>query len=496
MKSILLIFPHQLFDPKIHKNIFASVDEIHMIEDTLFFGDPHVQIPFHTAKLVLHRASMQAYHDLLIQSFPHKKINYHQYNNETIESHIKNIGLDHTFTIIDPTDYLLKKRIRRILPGIEFIESPLFLNTKKDNADFCKDKKSYLMHSFYIHQRKRLDILMESDGTPNGGQWSFDHDNRKKIPKKHYTEIPAEPTISENPYVIDAKKWVTEHFPNNPSSPDIFWYPVTHEEARAWFKEFLKERLALFGDYEDAITRDHHILYHSVLSPLLNIGLLDVRYVVEQSLAYASNHDIPLNSLEGFIRQIIGWREYVRLQYELHGTQMRKSNYWNHARVLSKNFWDGTTGLDPLDNAVEKITKTGYLHHIERLMIAGNAFFLLEIHPDSVYEWFMSLSIDSFDWVMVPNVYGMSQHAAGNLMTTKPYMSGSNYIRKMSDYGKDDWCEIWDALYWHFMIKHHEKLSKNHRMGMIASRVLSFSNEKKKEYSTVFKTFCKSLWGK
>jgi len=494
MKTIGLIFPHQLFDVTTHPVLETLPDELHLLEDSLFFGDHHVQIPFHVSKLVLHRASMQAYLDQLQSSYPDLTIVYHEYlPNQTVEDTLRTIGTEHTFLAIDPTDYLLERRLRRTLPHLTLLESPLFLNTREENKTWAEGKKKFLMHHFYTAQRKRLNILLDTDGGPAGGQWSFDHDNRKKIPKKLIDDTPPDPAPSTNQYVADARTWVAQHFPDNPGASDLFWYPVTHDEALAWFEDFLVVRFENFGTYEDAMLDTHHVLYHSVLSPLMNIGLLDVRTVVERSLAYAREHDTPLHSVEGFIRQIIGWREYVRMMYEHHGTNMRKQNHWKHQRPLPAAFWDGSTGLDPVDNAVKKINETGYLHHIERLMVIGNSMFLLGIAPDEVYHWFMSLSIDSYDWVMVPNIYGMSQHAAGSFMTTKPYVSGSNYIKKMSHVKKGPWCDIWDALYWHFIITHQQVLSENYRMHMITRRVDSFSDEKKKDYESIVTSFRESL---
>jgi len=507
VKKIAIIFPHQLFNIEINPIFKFDIDEIHFVEESLFFGDRHVKIPFHKNKLVFHRASMRHHYNDLKKIFTDKTLIYHEclpsrkivdkkknkISDGDIDEIIKNIGIENDFYIIDPTDYLLEKRIRRILPDINFIESPMFLNSRKDNNDFCSGKKSFLMHHFYTFQRRRLNILIDNDGSPTGGQWSFDHENRKKIPKKNYLEIPELPQNNENEYIDKAKKWVNENFPNNPGENDCFWYPVTHEESLIWFEKFLKGRFQLFGNYEDAMVSDQNILYHSVLSPLLNAGLLDIKFVVSRSLEFAKENKIPLNSLEGFIRQIIGWREYVRMQYEKNGTDMRNSNYWNHEQKLPKSFWSGTTGIPVVDEVVYKINATGYLHHIERLMIIGNIMFLLEIDPEEVYDWFMSLSIDSYDWVMVPNIYGMSQHSAGNLITTKPYMSGSNYIKKMSDYGDGDWCKIWDALYWNFLIKHKDKLSKNHRMQMITKRVDSFTQEDKENYKKLVDNFRKAI---
>jgi deoxyribodipyrimidine photolyase-related protein len=204
---------------------------------------------------------------------------------------------------------------------------------------------------------------------------------------------------------------------------------------------------------------------------------------------------VPINSVEGFIRQIIGWREYMRMMYEARGTEMRTSNHWEHTQKISEKWYTGTTGLDPVDDVIRKASDTAYAHHIERLMVVGNSMFLCGIHPDEVYRWFMEYFIDAYDWVMVPNVYAMSQNTADGIITTKPYISGSNYIKKMSHYPDGEWNEIWDALYWDFLIRHEEKLSSNHRMNMMVSRVKKMSYEKKETYQQIAQAFRESLGG-
>jgi deoxyribodipyrimidine photolyase-related protein len=220
---------------------------------------------------------------------------------------------------------------------------------------------------------------------------------------------------------------------------------------------------------------------------MMNIGLLTPRQVIDAVLAYSLSHETPIESLEGFTRQVIGWREYMRATYIRFGRQMRTSNYLGFDRQLDKAWWDGATGLEPIDNVIARILKTGYAHHIERLMILGNSMLLLRIDPDKVYEWFMEMFIDAYDWVMVPNVYAMSQFAAGEMITTKPYISGSNYILKMSDYSKGDWSAVWDALYWQFIADHREIIGKNFRTRMVVTLYDRFTEEKKDQISTTAK---------
>jgi deoxyribodipyrimidine photolyase-related protein len=200
---------------------------------------------------------------------------------------------------------------------------------------------------------------------------------------------------------------------------------------------------------------------------MLNVGLITPHELIQRSLEYASEHAIPLSSLEGFVRQIMGWREFIRAVYVLKGNKERSKNYWGFHRKIPVSFWNGTTGILPIDLTIRKVLRTGYCHHIERLMVLGNFMLLCEFDPDEVYVWFMALFIDSYDWVMVPNVYGMSQFADGGMMSTKPYISGSNYLMKMSDYPKGEWQQIWDALFWRFMHVHRDFFLSNPRLGML-----------------------------
>jgi deoxyribodipyrimidine photolyase-related protein len=239
--------------------------------------------------------------------------------------------------------------------------------------------------------------------------------------------------------------------------------------------------MAEFGDYEDAIVYQETILNHSLLTPMLNVGMLCPDQVLERVWTYRKTHEIPLNSLEGFVRQIIGWREFIRGVYIAKGREERTRNYWGFTRKIPASFYTGTTGILPVDETIKKLLKTGYCHHIERLMVLGNFMLLCEFDPNEVYRWFMELFIDSYDWVMVPNVYGMSQFADGGLMSTKPYISGSNYLLKMGDYPKGEWQEIWDALFWRFLDKERAFFLKNPRLGMLVKTFDKWDEAKKKQ---------------
>jgi deoxyribodipyrimidine photolyase-related protein len=206
---------------------------------------------------------------------------------------------------------------------------------------------------------------------------------------------------------------------------------------------------------------------------------LSPKEIWSEATRVGSELQIPLNNIEGFVRQVMGWREYIRAVYELKGVEERKRHFWNHHRPIPASFWNGTTGIPPLDDMIKGVNETAYAHHIERLMIAGNFMLLCEFDADEVYKWFMSLFIDAYDWVMVPNVYGMSQFADGGIMSTKPYISGSNYILKMSHYKRGEWCDIWDGLFWRFIDKHRDFFERNPRSIMMVRNLEKMDGAKR-----------------
>jgi deoxyribodipyrimidine photolyase-related protein len=486
MTSATLIFPHQLFEshPAIEKG-----RSIYMAEDPLIFGnDERYPVAYHKQKLVLHRASMQAYTDELrdaghtVNNIPHTA-SYQDALPEKLEE----------LHLADPHDFTLEKRLRsfaekrgitlQIHPTPAFLSPPEFLETH------IAAKKKPFMASFYQAQRKRMGILVDADGNPDGGQWSFDEDNRKKLPKGHTP--PAEPKSEPNDYVETAIIHIGRHFPDNPGSTENFRYPVTRADAKAWLKTFIAERFAEFGPYEDAISVQHPFINHSLLTPMLNIGLLTPQEIIDAALG--TRKKIPLNSLEGFIRQIIGWREFMHGIYRHRGVGIRNMNFLKNTRPIPKSFYDGTTGIPPIDRIIRQLNDEAYCHHIERLMILGNFMLLCRFDPNAVYKWFMELFIDAYDWVMVPNVYGMSQFADGGTFTTKPYISGSNYVLKMSDEKKGPWTEIWDALFWTFVADHQELFLKNPRSSMMARTWQRFPDEKRVHLRCVAETFLKRI---
>jgi deoxyribodipyrimidine photolyase-related protein len=288
---------------------------------------------------------------------------------------------------------------------------------------------------------------------------------------KGYQEPPL-PLVSASPHEPAVRVLIASSFGDHPGELGKLWIPFDHAGADAWLQEFLQQRLNGFGPYEDAISQSHATLNHSVLSPLLNIGLLTPAAVIEATLAHAQNREaigqpVPIASLEGFLRQLIGWREFVRGIDQVHGERQSESNFWGHQRRLAPCWSDGSTGLPPLDLAITRVNQLGYNHHIERLMVISNLMLLCEIHPHQVHRWFMELYLDSYEWVMGPNVYGMGLMSDGGIFATKPYICGSNYILKMGDFKKGPWCEIWDGLYWRFIDRNQKFFQTNPRLSMM-----------------------------
>ena len=359
--------------------------------------------------------------------------------------------------------------------------SPAFLNGHADFKTYLQKYKKPFMKNFYEQSRKRFNVLVDKNLKPIGGKWSFDEDNRKKLKKD--TFVPEIKIGKVDSITCEVITLINKEFSDHPGSLEEdgsnFIFPVTREDAIKWLDQFLENRFNNFGEFEDALASEYDFLFHSLLSPLINLGLLTPDEVINKSLSYARENNVPLNSLEGLLRQVMGWREFVRGIYHEFSEIQDERNFFNHQRKLSSVWYDGTTGIIPVDNAIKKVTKYGYLHHIERLMVMSNVMLLCEIDPKEVHRWFNEMFVDSMDWVMGPNVYGMGQFSDGGIFATKPYICGSNYLIKMSDYKKGKWSEDMDALYWSFINNNRDFFSKNPRLAMMVNIFDKMSEEKK-----------------
>ncbi len=484
MRKIFLIFPNQLF--KIKKQ-FSDVKNIALIQDCLFFGcDSQWNQKFHCQKIIFHKATMDFYEEILKNHGLNVIYIKHQRKTRT-EDHLNYLtkkGFNY-FITYEVYDWSLEKRLKDFSTKknlkLEIRKSEMFLTSQDISEEVINQKKIFGIQKFYRRQRKSLDILIEEDGSPKGGAWSFDKMNRKKLQPS--IEVPKIPTTKSNKFLYKAKKEVSLSYKDYHGCSGKFNYPLTHADAEKWLDSFLIERFNLFGDYEDAINSNHRILWHGVLSPLLNTGLLTPRQIIDKALDHYESNTIGINSCEGFIRQIIGWREFILLIYKRNNLELRNGNFWKFEdKPIPSSFYTGETGITPLDDSIKNILETGYAHHIERLMIIGNLMLLCRFHPNQVYKWFMELFIDSYDWVMVPNVYGMSQFSNGGLFTTKPYISASNYIRKMSNYKFDKWCITWDSLFWTFIDDHKNIFKNQYRLSMIIRNLERMDTYKKNTY--------------
>ena len=490
MSCINIIFPNQLFEKSFS---ISNGCKTYLIEEHLFFK----QYNFHKQKIFFHRSSMKSYEDFLIKKGV--EVIYVDSNNENsdIRNFLNNTEISKV-NIYHPEDNWLEKRIKETCQinkiEIKIYENPLFLTSRDSLFPFFNsEKKKLFQTSFYKNQRKKFNILINEHDKPTGGKWTYDDMNRKKFPKNKKPP-PIDYSKIKSINFIDSYNYVENNFAKNFGEINsVQLYPTDFKSAKIWFNNFLKTRFDEFGIYEDAVLINESIINHSVISPLINSGLLEPKYIVETSLDYYKKYDIPLNSMEGFIRQVIGWREFIRGVYHSKGTEERTKNYWSFKRKIPKSFYEGSTGIDPIDDTIKKVKKTAYGNHIERLMILGNFMVLCEFDPDEVYKWFMEVFIDSYDWVMVPNVYGMSQFADGGLMSTKPYISSSNYIIKMSDYKKGSWSEIWDGLFWTFMDKQRDFFKKNPRMRMLISSFDKMDSMKKEKLLIDADNFLNSL---
>ena len=470
--KIFIIYPTQLFE---NNPYLKEMDIIYIVEEPFYFTDK----PFHKQKLVFHRASMKYYYNLIKKDY--KNVNYVTFDKVNYKDIFSNASDVHLY---DPIDKPILKKLKH--NKLIIYDTPLFLETREDLEEYrnkhTNKKKYFHDNSFYKWQRRRLNILMDNN-KPIQNKWSFDKNNRNPF-DKNYKEDKI--ITYDNEYIDEAKKYVNKHFSNNFGSIDEFYYPITHKETYEHLKIFIKKKLETFGKYQDGISSNVVFGSHSVLSPMLNIGLITPEQVVNEILKYYKKNKENIETVEAFIRQVIGWRSYVRFIYHYHGEEMLKMNYLKHNKKLPKSWYAGNTKIDIIDDMINKVEKYAYLHHIERLMVMGNFGLLNQIHPLELYDWFMICFIDSFEWVMVPNVFGMSQYALKDIsMMTRPYFSSSNYIKKMSNYKNSSWFELWDSLYWNFVNKHKNILSKIYSTAIQVKLLTKMSGDKINNYINI-----------
>ena len=381
-----------------------------------------------------------------------------------------------------PDEYRLDQALQELCEELDLettaVDSAHFLASRHAVADQFAGKKQYLLETFYRRMRKEYDIMMEADGeTPLTGRWNYDQENRKKLPKKQ--EIPEVLHFDrEVGAIVDMLSEAGVQTIGR-IDRDHFVWPVNREECLALLDHFVNKRLHLFGTYQDAMTERHYLLFHSKLSFAMNTKMLHPLEVVRAVLDHWQDHqsEIDIAQVEGFIRQIIGWREYMRGIYWAKMPEYAEKNFFDHQASLPEWYWTGDTKMRCLSHAINQSLDHAYAHHIQRLMITGNFALLLGVHPDEVDDWYLGIYMDAIEWVEITNTRGMSQFADGGIVGTKPYISSANYIHKMSHYCKD--CHYdrklkygpkacpFNSLYWDFYDRHRDKLGNNPRVAMM-----------------------------
>ncbi|MBC7756298.1 MAG: cryptochrome/photolyase family protein [Bdellovibrio sp.] len=351
-------------------------------------------------------------------------------------------------------------------------------------------KKELRMEFFYREMRQKFDVLMNCKD-PVGGAWNYDPENRKAFGRLGPQNVPTAPQVAIDALTQAVMDDVEKYFPHHPGSLNHFIWPVTREQALQFLEDFITNKLAGFGNHQDAMWASENksqspYLWHSLLSTSLNLKLLNPREVLAAAVLAYQKHQLPLASVEGFIRQILGWREFIRGVYWLDMPQMAVANHYNHKRALPSWYWSGDTHMNCMKQTIGDTMQLGYAHHIQRLMVTGMFGILAETNPKEVADWYLAVYVDAVEWVELPNVAGMALYANGGRFTSKPYVASGAYIKRMSNYCSgcqykpevktgDDACPM-TTLYWHFLIKHYEIFSRNPRTALMTKNVDRFSS--------------------
>ncbi|GAC1372341.1 MAG: cryptochrome/photolyase family protein [Ktedonobacteraceae bacterium] len=434
------------------------------------------QLPYQKKKLVLLLSAMRHYAEQLrAQGYTVDYIHANSFG-EGLQQHVRRHRSQALMTMA-ASEYDTRKWQQEELEQVvgvpvTVVRGSQFLVDDYNPIPHPQPGKRYVMENFYRDMRRHFGVLLEGDGTPVGGQWNYDKLNRESLPASF--DAPAPPAFEPDEITREVIELIDEHEDGIGSASD-FALPVTHEQAQALFDDFLSHRLADFGPYEDAMSTRESGLYHSQVSAYMNIGLLDPLEMIQAAEGVYRNGAASINSVEGFVRQVLGWREYMYWQYWQQMPDLRTANGWQGTRKMPLMFWNGRTEMNCIRHVAQRVLATGYNNHIERLMVVCNFCLLAGIIPAEVAEWFLSCYFDAYDWVVLPNVVGMGMNSDGGYTATKPYIASANYINKMSDYCSD--CHFspkqrtgpnacpFNFLYWNFLIKNEQKLRANPRLG-------------------------------
>ncbi|MDO6565868.1 cryptochrome/photolyase family protein [Alteromonas sp. 1_MG-2023] len=504
MASLILILGDQLTRTlPILENATKTQDTVLMAE----VREEATYVKHHKKKIVFLFSAMRHFAKALKDdNFNVSYIKYDDEKNqgrllEQVKHTLKQGDFDNV-KVTSPGEYRLLKSMQQwehtLGVPVTIYNDSRFLATPQEFTDWAQDRKQFRMEFFYREMRKKHGILME-DKNPVGGKWNYDSQNREPMPSG--MNVPSHSQFEIDPITQDVINLVEDEFSEHFGNISPFHLAVTREEAVIVLNDFVEERLPHFGQYQDAMVEGKPWLYHSHIAFYLNCGLLSPREAIgaAESAYYAGT--APLNSVEGFIRQILGWREFVRGFYWHFMPGLKSDNYFNHNRPLPDFFWDGQTNMNCMRQCIKETQANAYAHHIQRLMVLGNFCLLTALHPDEVQQWYLLVYADAYEWVELPNVAGMILYSDGGKLASKPYVASGSYINKMSNYCKNCGYQVskktgpkacpFNYLYWNFIDKHKEKLSGNPRMAMMYKTYGRMKDENinaMKDSATIFLT--------
>jgi deoxyribodipyrimidine photolyase-related protein len=488
-KSLVLILGDQLdLQGAALRDFDFKNDEIFMVESI-----PEAQYVWsHKAKIALFLSAMRHFAQNLTEL--HYPLSYIKASPLSIVEALKEKIIREGVTnliCVEPGEWRLKRQLeelaRELSIRLEMREDDHFYCSRREFAEWVSDKKELRLEFFYRVMRKRHAILVDSEGNPEGGQWNFDQDNRKPYPKKGPGMIDSPVLFEPDLLTQEVLDFVNATYSNHPGSLDHFRWPVTRIQALEALDYFIEYRLRNFGVFQDAMWTDTPFGWHSILSSSLNLKLLNPREVINAVLKAWKKYALELSTVEGFIRQILGWREFVRGMYYLDMPKMAQDNYYNHQRPLPKWYWTGKTNMACMQDAIGQTLQYGYAHHIQRLMVTGNFALLAEILPSEVCDWYLAIYVDAIEWVELPNTAGMALFANGGRFTSKPYIASGAYIKRMSNYcdsckykpdvrfGQSA-CPV-TTLYWNFLIKHRSQFESSPRTRLMTANLKRISDQ-------------------
>jgi deoxyribodipyrimidine photolyase-related protein len=491
-KRLVLILGDQLdLNGAALRTFDIKTDEIVMIESI-----PEAQYVWsHKAKIALFLSAMRHFAIKLKElNYP---LTYIQASPLSIVETLKEKIIQEQITnliCVEPGEWRLKQQLeelaRELSIKLEMREDDHFFCSHQEFVAWSANKKELRLEYFYRLMRKTHQILVDSEGNPEGGQWNFDQDNRKPYSKKGPGIIEAPILFEPDTLTKEVLEFVSTSYSNHPGALEDFRWPVTRAQALEALDYFVEFRLRNFGVFQDAMWTDTPYGWHSILSSSLNLKLLNPREVIAAVLLAWKKYALDLSTVEGFIRQILGWREFVRGMYYLDMPKMAQDNYYDHQSPLPKWYWTGQTNMACMKDAIGQTLQYGYAHHIQRLMVTGNFALLAEILPSEVCDWYLAIYVDAIEWVELPNTAGMALFANGGRFTSKPYIASGAYIKRMSNYCSscqykpevrfgENACPV-TTLYWHFLIKHRNQFESSPRTRLMTANLKRISDEDQK----------------